>query len=356
MTAVSSKSLTLEDIHKLSDEVRLIVRTGLPLEQHLAEAGRGHGQRLQQLTQAISEGLNNGQDLSSVINQEGSAVSRMLAAAVAAGVRSGDLATTIEMMGDLAADLVDLRKQIVHAIAYPLILLGIAWCLFSSFVFVSLNRIYFAATDLGVALHPVLDMCLGTLFEHPAVLLVVPGVGAALLLFWMLSGRASSMAFRGPERILLLLPGVGGLVRDMRFYTLTRMLSLLIEKQLPLTEALILAGAGCGSARLDSACQKAAELVTNGNPSGLVMGKRWHPDQLPPLLQACLKQTSTEGSRLILRLRAITQHYRARLDFNTAWLRIVMPVILFIVIAGGTTLLYAASVFWPVIEIYRSLS
>ena len=244
----------------------------------------------------------------------------------------------------------------MHAIAYPLILLGMAWCLFSSFVFVSLNRIYFAATDLGVALHPVLDMCLGTLFEYPGIMMVVPGLGAALLLFWMLSGRASSMAFRGPERILLLLPGVGGLVRDMRFYTLTRMLALLVEKQLPLNEALIVAGASCGSAGLDTACQKAAEQVTQGNPSGLVMGKQWQPGQLPPLLQVCLKQTATDGNRLILRLRAIAQHYRARMDFNSAWLRIVMPVILFVVIAGGTTLLYAASVFWPVIEIYRSLS
>lgn len=355
MNTLSTNTLTLEDIRNLSDEVRLLVRAGLPLEQHLAAAGRGHGNRLQQTTQSIVDGLNNGQDLQSIINRESSSTSRMLASAVAAGVQSGDLATTVEMMGDFASDLVDLRKQIIHAISYPLIVLAVAWFLFSSFVMWQLDQIYESSIDLGIQFHPVLDRSLSLLTAHPEIVLALPAVAILILILWMLSGRASSMAFRGPERILLLLPGVGGLIRDMRFYTLTRMLSLLIERQVPLPDALQVAGATCGSVPLDEACQRAAKLITEGNASGIEGGTSWKHGQLPPLLQVCLKQTATEGNRMMLRLRAITQHYRTRLDFNTAWLKIVMPVVLFIVIAGGTAVLYAASVFWPVIEIYRQL-
>ncbi len=95
----SGTSLTLEDIQHLSDEVRLLVRAGLPLEQHLASAGRGHSPRLQEVTQTMADGLGQGHSLQHVIEQSGVGASRMLASAIAAGLRTGDLATTIEMMG-----------------------------------------------------------------------------------------------------------------------------------------------------------------------------------------------------------------------------------------------------------------
>ncbi|MFO1002290.1 MAG: hypothetical protein U0936_18335 [Planctomycetaceae bacterium] len=47
-------ALTLEDIQYLSEEVRHLVRA-MPLEKS-ADAGRGRGRRLQQLTQAIPTG------------------------------------------------------------------------------------------------------------------------------------------------------------------------------------------------------------------------------------------------------------------------------------------------------------
>ncbi|MCA9033946.1 MAG: type II secretion system F family protein [Planctomycetaceae bacterium] len=353
---MKTSQLSLEDIRNLSDEVRLIVRAGLPLEQHLAAAGKGHGKRLELLTQSMIQHLNNGERLSDVIDQEQSGASRMLSAAVAAGVHCGDLGTTIEMMGDFASDLADLRKKIVHAMTYPLIVLALAWGMFAVFTRLSLVRIYSAAMDLGVEFHPVLDRFIEIVVDYPEIMFLVPLAFLLLWGGWVISGRASSMAFRGPERLLLLCPGVGGLVRDMRFYTLTRILGIMIEKQMPLPDALVLAGAACGSANLDQACQKAAEKIFNGDATGLSVNSRWKRGQMPPLLQACLKQASSNADRLSLRLSAIAQHYRTRLDFNSAWIRVVMPIAIFLVVAGGSVVLYSASIFWPVVEIYQQLA
>ena len=86
--------------------------------------------------------------------------------------------------------------------------------------------------------------------EMPGWTLLIPLAGFVLFVLWMMSGRAAAMAFKGPERLFLLLPGVGALVRDLRYYTLSRMLSLLTERGLPLQEALTLAGGASGSNRL----------------------------------------------------------------------------------------------------------
>lgn len=353
---MATATLTLEDISKLSDEVRHIVGAGLPLESNLVAAGQGHSARLQQITQAISEGLSSGRSLPDVIEHASAGAPRMLVAAVAAGVRTGNLATTIEMMGDFAEDLVNLRQQILRAISYPVTILVIAWGFCALILQQGLTRIYVATQQLDIQLHPVLDHLLWFNSSYPEWLLVLPLAGAIIVGQWLITGRGGAMAFRGPERSLLWLPGVGGLIRDLRFYTLTRMLSLLVERHVPLPEALLMAGGSCGSDALENACRRIAAQVENGLTDGIISSRRWSEGQLPPLLFACLRETGTDERRFVIRLSAVAEFYRSRLEFNVTWLRVVMPVVMFLLIGGGTVLLYSLAVFWPVVEVYRSLS
>lgn len=351
----TESTLTLEDVRELSEEVRLLVEAHLPLEQHLAAAGRGHSQRLQLVTQTIIDGLNRGTSLENVIEQECGGASRMLASAVAAGVRTGNLAATIEMMGDFAGDLIDLRRQILQAISYPLVILTVAWALFALVIQHALSRVLMSSRQLEIALHPVLHQLLQWNADYPQWIWTGPALAAGVIAFWVYSGRASSMAFRGPERLLLLLPGVGTLVRDLRFYTLSRMLTLLIERQVTLPEALLLAGSSCGSDSLRVACRDTARQIENGIPDALLSGDIWRRGRLPPLLQTCLRHTTSDGGRFLLRLQAVTEHYHERLRFNTIWLKTILPVALFVVLGGGAVVMYATAVFWPVIEIYQNL-
>ncbi|MEO1983040.1 MAG: type II secretion system F family protein, partial [Fuerstiella sp.] len=115
-----------------------MVAAGLPLESNLARAGQGHGRRLEQLTESISTSLSDGLSLEETIRTNKVGAPRMLAAAVAAGVRTGQLGGTIEMLGDFADDLVDLRQRVLQSITYPLTIVAMALLLF--FVFTPLRR------------------------------------------------------------------------------------------------------------------------------------------------------------------------------------------------------------------------
>ncbi len=350
-----TSSLSLEDIKNLSDEVRLLVHAGLPLEQHLADAAKGHGSRLQAAASSIADGLRSGQSLEHLVRQEGSGGSRMLASAIAAGVKSGNLGDTIEMMGDFAEDLVELRRQVLKAMAYPLTILIVAWLLFVLILQHTLSQLFSAAQQLNITFPDALERMLTLNRSHPEWIWAIPSAVAVLTGIWIVTGRASSMAFRGPERLLLLIPGVRSLVRDLQFYTLTRMLALLVDRQMPLTEAMILSGAVCGSGQLDLASQNAARRIEQGDTDGMVIGKKWNSTELPPMLTVCLRQASGDSGRFSIRLKSVAEHYRQRLRFNAIWLRTVLPVVIFLVVAVGAVLLYATSVFWPVLEIYRRL-
>jgi type II secretory pathway component PulF len=349
-------ALTLEDIQHLSDEVRYLVKAGMPLEDSLASAGRGRGQRLQAVTLAISEGLSQGRSLQDTIENGPRRIPRMVACAVGAGVMSGDLGLTIELMGDFAADIVKLRNQLLKAAAYPLTIVTVASLLILLFVQHALDRIFDAIVDLGISVHPWLMTVLTWNRNLPGWAMLFPFFGLLLFGIWTMSGRAAAMSFKGPERLLLLLPGVSSLVRDLQNYTLIRMLSLLIERGIPLHEALILAGGATDAFRLDQACRLAADRIEKGysiaGSAEMAESPRY---PLPPLLAVSLKQVEREEPRLVHRLRSVAEFYRNRMERNATWIQLMMPVIMFVVIGGGCVLAYALMVFWPMAEIYRNL-
>ncbi len=343
-----SSKLSLEDMQALSEEISHLVRAGMPLEESLAEAGMGRGPRLQKVMQGLSDGLSQGKSLPDLIEHEAVGAPRMLASAVGAGIRSGNLSLTIEMMGDFAADVVDLRNRLLQAAAYPLTIVLLASVLMILYVQHTMELFLETIQTWRLDINPWLLQLLEFNQAAPWWTLVLPAGLILLTTLWMISGRAATMAFRGPEKILLFLPGVRALVRDLQNYTLTRMLSLLTDRGIPLSEALTLAGATSGAARLERSCDELAQLIDRSE----VWSRRF---PLPPLLEACLQQLQHSEDRLVLRLRAVADFYRGRLERNFAWIRLLMPLVLFVVIGGGSALLYSAMVFWPAAELYRHL-
>ncbi len=347
--------LSLEDVQHLSAEVRALSAARLPLEKHLADAGRGHGRRLQVISQEISDRLQNGEAIDQIVQGQRSGASRMLAATLAAGVQSGDLAASIELLGDLASDLVDVRTRLTRAMAYPLVICVIAGALFLFSLRIFLQQIFETLVDVGADISPAFYWIYAYDERYPQWPWVCPAVLLALVLIWVISGRASQMAFRGPERLLLLIPGVRGLVRDLQFYALTRMTGLLIERQLPLSDALMLAGSCAGDYHLESASRLQADAVRRGTTVTVSTG-HWKKGQMPPLLQACISHPVDNDTQLIERLRGVASHYQHRIGLNLAWLQHVIPGALLVVVGGGATFIYAIALMWPVRELYQSLS
>ncbi len=172
----ASPPLSMEDIQHLSEEVSSLVRAGLPLEQHLASAGKGRSVRLHKMTELISGQLQQGWTLSDVIAAGGHSGNRMLAAAIAAGVQSGSLATTIETMGDLARDLVRLRQRIMATLSYPVMILAVAWVLVFLVIQRTLTEVYTVGRHLDIPFHPVLETCLRINYESPWIWYIFPAV------------------------------------------------------------------------------------------------------------------------------------------------------------------------------------
>lgn len=352
MTAFSSV-IQLNHIRDFCDEVQLLVRARLPLENHLAKAGAGHSQTLERLTQEISEQLEKGESLSSTISRHQPGTPRMLAMAVAAGVRTGRLADTLELLGDVAEQIIEARRNLVRSVAYPITIIVVAAGLFLLFISKFLNQVrtLFGEKELAGTF---LTSCLQFNHDYWWWPFLVPAGLLLLVTYWMISGRAASLEFRGPERVLLLLPGVRGLVRNLNFHSLCRTLSLLVQREVPLSEAILLSAACVSDRKLQQACQTASDQLVKGDEISTIT--QWKPGMLPPLLQACLRNFKASEKQLQVRLQGVAGYYRRRLQMYVFWMNNVLPTASFFLFGGGAVLLYSASVFWPIAELFRALA
>lgn len=350
-------TLRLGDLQELADEIRHLVQAGLPLEQTLAAAGSGRGERLKEVAGRVESRLKQGESLQDILQDPALRLPRILTAAVGAGVQTGNLELTIELMGDYAADVVSLRSRLVQSAAYPLLIVGVACGMMILVIQHFLEAYRDSAAQLRLPIDPILATLLEWNYQAPWWVLLIPVSLVLVVFFWFISGRASALSFRGPERLLLLIPGVAALVRDLQNYTLTRMLSLLTGRGMAFPEALVLSGSVSGNRSLENGCREIAALIQKGtlpdsNDASMVQASR----KLPSLLRAGLKQVSLDESRMKHRFEAIADFYRQRFDRNMIWAKLIMPIAMFIVVAGTCALGYSLLVFWPVTELYEKLS
>lgn len=341
--------MQLEEIKTLCDEVSSLVDAGLPLETHLAEAGKGHGQRLQSMTELVVERLERGDDLQEIVNAPEFGRTTFVPAAIAAGVQTGRLSDTVEIMGNAATALLNVRRRLIHSITYPFLVMLVACLLFSIFVSRYLAAVSFTLSDLGME-DSVIFKLVQLNRSAPWWPMILPAVGAVLIFVWFVSGRAATLTFQGLERLLLLLPGVSGLMNHLHRMTFGRMLSLMVERSVPLPKALVLAGHCCGDSAIARASELAAQKITSGQST-----LSDSPHRLPAMFEACLEADDRSEDRLNIRLPAITTFYERRLQASLAWLSSIVPAGMLIIVGGGAVALYAVSVFWPMTDLFFRL-
>jgi general secretion pathway protein F len=345
--------LRIDDIAILSEELRRVMAAGLPLESSLARMAAGRGKRLQRFLKVLGERLERGEDLSAIVASQQGSIPRMAAAALGAGLQSGRPGLALELMGEYARDVRQLRAEVSQAAAYPLIVAATASLLLLTVIQGFFSRYYDITVVQGMAsISPTLTWLLEQNASHPAWV-VLPGLSILLVLaVWHLSGRASAMAFRGPEKLLFLLPGIRMQVQYLQSYTLSRMLALLTSHQIPFPVSLRLAGAASGSASLERACWRMAEEAT----AGTAASGSDTVTALPPLLACCLRQTDRNERVLRERLQSTASYYRQQFEHGQILLQFLLPTVLFLTFTAGSVLTVALAVFWPVVELYNGLS
>lgn len=344
------KTTTLDDLIAVNEEIGALVRAGVPLEAGLADLAAELPGRSGRLAARLAERTEGGATLVEAIDAEGKRLPAAYRAIVAAGLKSGRLDVAVEGLVDTARRMADLRRVTGLALAYPLVIILSAWALMGLALVVILPQ--FRSVSGGLFAPGPAGPSAWTMLQ--VSLLVGLGVLACVLvIWWRRTGRAKAFGGGGSSR-----PAFGRGVSFRRVRLLSQaaafadFLALLIEQSVPLAEALELAADAAGARHLQPVAHRLAQEIEAGRR---IREVRKHVEAFPGLIRLALL-SDREESAMAAGLRAAADTYRHRADQDVDWLTLRIPVILTLVLGGGTVAAYAALVLVPYISTLYSMT
>jgi len=335
---------SLNDLLVLNAEIAALVRAGIPLELGLRRLSATVSGRLGMLAERLVTRMESGQTLAEAMAKEGETVSPLYAAVVEAGLRSNRLPEAMESLVGFGRLLQDVQRRVRLALLYPLIVATFAYGLFAIFVVVVLPNVLQMWDVFSVVrerLLPVCDRVQAAAWWWIPLFPVVAYLGLrALAAMGRVWSDTSFLALEPGGRGIALgswVPGVSSLFRDLDRAQSAQMLSLLLEHEVPLPDALRMVSRLTGSRQLSAAYVRIAEGLEQGRS---LPAEVHFETRLPPLISQLLRAGAVDRE-LPVALAVAGDIYRRRALRRADWLRITLAPAFAVLIGGGATLLMA---------------
>ncbi len=272
-------------------------------------------------------------------------------AVVEAGVRAGRLPAALEAVAASVRRLADTQRTAVIAATYPLLVLLAAWCALLFFVCKLAPSMAAAFLDFGLPAQRFFAALAwtgrGAWFWGPIVPLAII---VLLTAWWLACTRTTAIEGRWSNWFFSRVPWMGQMLRCSRTATFLEILSLLVENQTPLPEAVSLAAEASG----DPATMRAGRQWAAALASGQTLPREGEP-AFPPLVHWLFMAARRNGALLpALRHAAAAYHRRARQQSDL--LGMFLPIFLTVTVAGGATALYALALFLPYVSMLYTLA
>jgi general secretion pathway protein F len=347
---LAARPLTLEQLAALSDEMAALARAGVPLDRGLRELAHDMPGKLGDVAGAIGTRLEKGHSLEQIVADLETTLPPAYRSVIVAGLRAGRLPAALESIAGAARRIGQLRSSIGLSLIYPVIVLGLAWSL-GLFVLVKIAPVMarmlveFEVTTLPLE-QVVADVIRTAPWWGPLVPLLL---GVWLATVWYRSGRIAGGIELRPWLSMGAVGTLARLQRASRLASLTELLALLVEQEVPLAEAIELSSAAVGSSGLSRAGKELAEQLRRGEPIDLP------PPGFPPLLAWTLAHGQSQAA-LCQTLARTAQVYRDEVNRRSQWLALYVPLVLTILICGGVALIYAVLTLGPWLAIMHRIA
>jgi type II secretory pathway component PulF len=256
---VSAKEFLL-----FNQELAALLRAGLPVLQSLdILLERRENPTFKAALQDIRERVKSGESLSEAFSAQGGLFPRLYAATLASGERSGELHTVLRRYIEFAKNLLAVRKKVVSALVYPIILVTLMVALMNVVVFYVLPKFQDFLGELNTEL-PLPTVILLSVAEFaveywPYLVGLVVG-GFVLVALW----RQTEGGKLALDRMSLRIPLVGGIINDYAQNRFTRTLATLQAGGIPLVQSVEMAARAVGNRLYETRLFAVAGKVREG--------------------------------------------------------------------------------------------
>lgn len=317
-----------------------------PIEEALRTiALQADSPRVRGILNAVHAGVMEGRRLSEAMARQGSAFPPLYCAMVSAGETSGALAPILERLADGLERDEQVRGKVITALVYPIVLAVVALGVIGALMTFVVPKV----VDQFDSMHQTL----------PLLTRLVIGLsdlmrdwGWLLAVVLVLGGLAAAAALRDPrtrlkaDTLLLKLPLIGRLTRDLHGAKMARTLATMIAAGLPVLEGLTITARTVSNRALRQATETMADAVREGGGLSAAMRRA---DVFPSILVYMTASGESSGRLEPMLERAADYLDREFATFTAVMLSLLEPAI--IVVMGGVVALIVLSILLPILQI-----
>jgi general secretion pathway protein F len=317
-----------------------------PLEEALRTISRqSEKEHVRSVIGSVHSGVLEGQRLSEAMRREPVSFPPLYRAMISAGESSGSLPNIMERLADLLERQAEMRGKLLSALAYPIILALVAVLVVSGLMISVVPRVVEQFDDVDQQLPLVTRIVMGISAFLAQYYLVILIVLAVLLTAFIFALRHEPFRL-SVDKILLRLPFIGRLIRDLNAARLARTLSTMVTSRLPLLEGLKLTRETVSNRVLRQANDDMVEAVRGG---GSLSGAMRASGVFPPLLVYLTAGGESAGQLDMMLSRAADYLEREFDNFTSAALSMLEPII--IVVMGGLVAVIILSILLPILQL-----
>lgn len=347
---LSLRRVRLEDFLHFNQQLAALVRAGLPILHAISMLARRQSHPvLRSVLRDIEDRIREGTPLSQAFASRSDIFPRLYIAAVLAGERSGNLDEMLSRYIAYTKQMVALKRRVRAATAYPIFLLValiLLVAVMTGFVIPRFSLIY---EDFGGELPAITRIVLAIgygvrenlLWGIPALLALIVG-----LTFWRKTERGRATL----DAVILRLPVVGPIVRDLAVAQLARSLATLLQGGITLVESFRVAS----ETLTNRVLARSSDIVLRRIQEGQAFADSLEEaGWLPPLAIDIVRVGERAGS-LKEMLDELANFYDAELEvrFNQV-MTLIQPIML--VLMAGLVTFVLLSMYLPLFTFISTL-
>ncbi|NIJ17008.1 type II secretion system inner membrane protein GspF [Sphingobium vermicomposti] len=337
---LSAKELTL-----FTRQLATLIEVS-PLEEALRTIGRQSEQvHVQAIVGKVHSGVMEGRRLADALGAEPKSFPPLYRAMVSAGESSGSLPTIMDRLSDLMERQAVIRSKVLTAIAYPSVLAVFAVAVVAALMIFVVPKVVEQFDTVGQDLPLLTRMVMGlsAFLANYWWLLAILMVSSAIGFWRALKVEGFRHRFDG---MMLRLPLLGRLIRDLHAARMARTLSTMVASRLPLMEGLVLTTQTVHNRVLRQASEDIVEAIRGGGSLSAALRRA---GVFPPLL-VYLAASGESAGRLDTMLERAADYLEREFDsFTSAALAMLEPVI--IILMGGIVAVIILSILLPILQL-----
>jgi len=247
-------------------ELAVLVSTGTPLIDAISSIERqSTNEAWAGVLKRVRNRLEEGDSLVASLEGDRQAFDPVFRSLVAAGESSGHLDTMLLRVADLTRKQAQIQSNVLGAMMYPILLLGVATIVMGLLIGVVLPRFsgMFATLDTPLPPSTAILMAFSEFIRSYWWGVLPLFVGAIIgLVFWIKGPKGQFVI----GNLALRVPKLGDIVRSFMTSRITRLMGVLLEARVPMLDAIHLTHESLGHQRYRAMMEKAQDSVTRGEP------------------------------------------------------------------------------------------